>query len=284
MSELQQEGKIVGTNVKNNSIEEEIDQYLGESGKILEAAFRQTSASSQWTSIVQSAPIPYYIPDSRYKVGVDPGDRPKSTRNDYFDIPVIKPGSGLRASMETVNVDNTGKYNWSSEYERMADSIKKKSPKYMSQPIPKYKDQINIKDALSSFRDLNEKDVNKFILTGSVALFVQNKITRNRFKDVDIISMSDFEMDDDMVVYPRLKYEIIDGGGEMRSIVFNNVLFDIFSYNPEKEIDVIEVKFGKETYLCQDWKQIIMAKMRMIIPKMKDHEEIFNNCIEINFK
>jgi len=169
----------------------------------------------------------------------------------------------------------------------MSDQLKIKSksrPSWFDKVTPKHKDSIFIKEALTAFRELKEKDISEFILTGSVALFIQGKITRNKFKDVDIISTSKYEMDDDMQDYPRQRYEPVEGNGELKSMVLSGVLFDVFNYDSEAKIDIVEVKYNKETYLCQDWRQIIMAKMRMIIPKMKDHEELFKNCIEINFK
>lgn len=193
----------------------------------------------------------------------------------------------LKNSFEHSTSPIQSQYNWNSEYNRLVNNIPNKVLKKYNRILnssPKYKEKLTIKESMCAFRELRDKDINEFILTGSVALFLQDKITRTVFKDIDLISLSDYEMDDDMQNCPIYSYDQIEGNGEQKQIVFNGVLFDIFSFGPEKKIDTVEVKYGKETYLCQDYKQIIMAKLRMILPKMKDSEELFKNCMEINFK
>lgn len=151
-------------------------------------------------------------------------------------------------------------------------------------PQVKIKSKITINQAIDAIDELIEKDLCEFIITGSVALYLQGKLSRKEFSDIDLVSFHAFNLDDDMSKVSRPKYEVNRELGDLSAFVFNGIIFDVFSFSPETAITTTEVVFKGKTYLCQDYKEIVKAKLLMTLPKMKDFQEIWDNIIEINFK
>lgn len=144
--------------------------------------------------------------------------------------------------------------------------------------------QYVLKECLSAFRDFEEKQNKEIYLTGSVALSLQKKISRNTFSDLDIIVVGKYDLDDDIVDFEsRSTYERNDRLSDGKTVVYDNVKIDIF--NPENgfEVNAVTVRYNGEEYLCQSYKDIIMAKINMVAPKIKDWEELYNHSFNITF-
>lgn len=147
----------------------------------------------------------------------------------------------------------------------------------------KQKSEFFIDECLSSFRTLCEKQIGDIYLTGSVALYLQGKITRCTFKDIDIIVAGEYSLDDDILDNPTWRdYPPDPNGTERKPLLFNGIKIDLF-YNVEK-VNFIEVEYHGNTYLCQDYKDIIKAKLNMVLPKVKDLDELLETSFEIVYK
>lgn len=144
--------------------------------------------------------------------------------------------------------------------------------------------KLTIDKVMTSILELLEKNCGNFIVTGSIALYLQGKLSRKQFSDVDLISFSDFEYDDDMTRWKGLEYLQNKNLGEQEQFIFNGMMVDVFKMTPDTKIDVVEVNWNGNIFQCQDYKGIIMAKLNMILPKMKDSDELLKTCFEINFK
>ena len=156
----------------------------------------------------------------------------------------------------------------------------KKSPAFNPK---KQKAEFFIYECLSSFRTLCEKQIGDIYLTGSVSLYLQGKITRCTFKDIDIIVAGEYSLDDDILDNPTWRdYPQDPNGAERKPLLFNGIKIDLF-YNVEK-VNFIEVEYHGNTYLCQDYKDIIKAKLNMVLPKVKDLDELLGKSFEITYK
>lgn len=144
--------------------------------------------------------------------------------------------------------------------------------------------KLTIDKVMTSILELLEKNCGNFIVTGSVALYLQGKLSRKQFSDVDLISFSDVEYDDDMTRWKGAEYPKTKNLGEQEQFIFNGMMVDVFKMPPDTKIDVVEVNWNGNVFQCQDYKGIIMAKLNMVLPKMKDSEELLKTCFEINFK
>lgn len=145
------------------------------------------------------------------------------------------------------------------------------------------KDDYTIDECLDAFNELCEKQIGDIYLTGSVALFLQGKITRCLFKDLDVAVIGEYELDDDIYENPYgCKYPPDPSGTERTPLAFNNVKIDLFSNIDH--INSVNVKYNGKTYFCQDYKDIIKAKLRMVLPKVKDLDELLETSFEITYK
>ena len=159
-------------------------------------------------------------------------------------------------------------------------------PKLNKTPIfksTKQGSEFFIDECLSGFRTLCEKQIGDIYLTGSVALCIQGKITRCSFKDMDIIVAGEYSLDDDILDNPTWRdYPPDPNGTERKPLLFNGIKIDLF-YNVEK-VNFIEVEYQGKTYLCQDYKDIIKAKLNVVLPKVKDLDELLGSSFEITYK
>jgi len=145
------------------------------------------------------------------------------------------------------------------------------------------KDEYTLQECLDAFNDLCNKEIGNIYLTGSVALFLQGKITRTTFKDLDVICVGEYMLDDDIYDNPYgCKYPPDPSGIERKPLAFNNVKIDLFSNI--SYVNSINVEYLGKTYLCQNYKDIIKAKLRMVLPKVKDLDELLETSFEITYK
>jgi len=145
------------------------------------------------------------------------------------------------------------------------------------------KEEYTLQECLDAFDNLCKKDIGDIYLTGSVALYLQSKITRTMFKDLDIVCVGEYMLDDDIYDNPYgCKYPPDPSGVERTPVAFNDVKIDIFSNI--NYINSVNVEYLGKTYLCQDYKDIIKAKLRMVLPKVKDLDELLETSFEITYK
>ena len=172
----------------------------------------------------------------------------------------------------------------SDEYLRGRPTFKYKaqkirSPKYYgSRQYPK-KEYFSANDLLEVVDELLEKEIGNIFIGGSLSLFLQGKLDRCEFKDLDLIYQGNLELDEDIEDY--------NSGSEypesknLKSVIYQNTPIDLFK---EDEIEFVMVNYQGKTYKCQRYKKIIEAKLKMSLKDMKDKDYLFNNFIEIKIK
>lgn len=145
------------------------------------------------------------------------------------------------------------------------------------------KDYYEIKECLNCFKELYKKNIGEIYLTGSVALYLQGKISRSSFKDIDLVIVGKYELDDDIYSDPFCRrYPPDMNNTERSSYIFNNVKLDIFS--GPTSVNSVNVEYNGDNYLCQDYRDIIKAKLNMVLPKVKDLDELLGKSFEITYK
>ena len=175
------------------------------------------------------------------------------------------------------------KYSWEDEYKSINKDGKPKRPNKL-QIKPKINSSYDIDEILNTYRELQSKQIGDIYLTGSIALHLQSKISRTKFKDLDIIVIGEYELDDDILDYSRpFEYPQTNGVGETKSIVFNNTPIDLFRFDNSDSLNLVEVERGGFIYLCQDYKDIVKVKFNMIIDRMKDSQELYGTCFDLKF-
>ena len=180
--------------------------------------------------------------------------------------------------------------NWLNEYKdnimsRNSSSKRRQKPKY-ARTMFRGK-TFTVGSLLDTYELIRNKEVGDIAITGSLSLFLQGKISRNKLGDLDLSTRSgsiqlddDFEDvimdmhygefgDEELVAAPRMYY-------------INNVLVDIF---PEEKVvpETLYVEYKGKEYLCVDYRHIIDAKLKMLLPRMKDFKELYNKVFELNF-
>lgn len=178
-------------------------------------------------------------------------------------------------------------YDWREHYASVSRGTKK-SPKkknYLDQ-IVSLKDQYNLEECLKVYKELFEKQFGEIYLSGSVALKLQGIIERNHFRDVDIMVIGQFELDDDIINYRNQdrypKNDLIIS--ETKSVVYDNTPVDMFILPSDYKVNCVEVDYNGEVFLCQDYKDILKAKLNMILPNMKDYKDIVGKHLVVDFK
>lgn len=147
----------------------------------------------------------------------------------------------------------------------------------------KLKDEYTLQECLDAFNDLCNKEIGDIYLTGSVSLYLQSKITRTSFKDLDVVCIGEYMLDDDIYDNPYgCQYPPDPNGTERKPLAFNNVKIDLFS-NVDY-VNYVDVEYLGKTYGCQNYKDIIKAKLRMVLPKVKDLDELLETSFEITYK
>lgn len=138
------------------------------------------------------------------------------------------------------------------------------------------KKKTSLDDYLEVFNELEEKDIGDIYLTGSVALFLQGKLDRTEFKDLDIAVLGEFQLDDDIKDFKRGDYPPDPNGTVRRSVKYEGIPIDLFKI---KGINRVDVEYEGKTYRCQNYKDIIMAKINMAFEKLKDKDYLIDKGI-----
>jgi hypothetical protein len=191
---------------------------------------------------------------------------------------------------EAVKKESTEDKNWLNEYKdnimsRNSSSKRRQKPKYARTMFRGKTFTVN--SLLDTYELIRNKEVGDVAITGSLSLFLQGKISRNKLGDLDLSTRSgsiqlddDFEDvimdmhygefgDEELVAAPRMYY-------------INSVLVDIF---PEEKVvpETLYVEYKGKEYLCVDYRHILDAKLKMLLPRMKDFKELYNKVFELNF-
>lgn len=174
---------------------------------------------------------------------------------------------------------------WTDLYNDMTGAAKKlKQRRAKATNDIKLKDGYCLDECLDKFKELENKQFGELYLTGSVALKLQNKISRDYFKDLDIIILGKYELDDDILDFSNgQNYDKNELLSESRSVVYSNLKVDIFSLEKSFDLKLICVDYMGKSYVCQDYRQIITAKLNMILPKMKDWKDLYGSVFDLNF-
>ena len=146
-------------------------------------------------------------------------------------------------------------------------------------PYGNKKSKFKIDELIETFKELQHKDIGDIYLTGSVGLYLQKKLDRDEFKDLDIVLVGKLELDDDMKEHHRGDYPKDDQCEERKSVIFNNIPIDIFVV--KKPVNKVVVTYEGTEIVCQHYKDIIQAKLNMALNKLKDKDYLLNNCIDI---
>lgn len=249
----------------------------------------------KWTAIKYPDPVAglNYVDTGRYTIGVGEytteelkADKSRYDANrvnprgldEYYES-VKKMAGSFAIPLQKLNKSN----------DKIPKSIKPRRGLTMDQKLRNAEVRYNLKDeyalqeCLDAFDNLCKKEIGDIYLTGSVALYLQGKITRTIFKDLDVVVVGEYMLDDDIYDNPYgCKYPPDPSGIERTPVAFNDVKIDIFSNI--NYVNSVNVEYLGKTYLCQDYKDIIKAKLRMVLPKMKDLDELLETSFEITYK
>lgn len=142
-----------------------------------------------------------------------------------------------------------------------------------------------VDELLKTFNILREKEIGDIAITGSLALFLQGKIKRTGLGDLDIcVRSSSVELDDEFEdVYCDVAYEELADVPSPKSYYFNKVLIDIFPVSKNVP-NTLYVDYKGKSYLCVSYMDILDVKLKMILPRMKDYNELYNNVFSLTFK
>lgn len=169
-----------------------------------------------------------------------------------------------------------------------AKAVKKKKPSLdsmsrKSKAFEMLKDEYNIEECLNCFESLTEKNIGDIYLSGSVALYIQGKITRSKFKDLDIVVLGDLVMDDDMYDNPYARnYRNRDQQFDCNAIIYDDVKIDLFT-NVRPGLKYIDVEYHGKTYKCQHYHDIIRAKLDMAFDTFKDFDDLIDKSFKIEY-
>lgn len=120
------------------------------------------------------------------------------------------------------------------------------------------------------------KDIGDIYLTGSVGLFLQGKLDRTEYKDLDVLVLGEYQLDDDIKEHYRNDYPSDPNKSKRRSVKFEDIPIDLFKVGGVNSVTITHD--GKE-YKCQHYKDIIMAKVKMAFEKLKDKDYLLDNGI-----
>lgn len=166
------------------------------------------------------------------------------------------------------------------ELDDFATKVEKELKKNRTiQKKQKPKSQYTLEECLSTYRELVEKDIGDIYLSGSVGLFIQGKLDRCKFKDLDIVVVGDFELDEEIEDYiRRSSYPMDEVSTNLKTVIFNDVLIDLFTV---KNIKRIDVEYEGHTYKCQQYPGIVQAKLEMALKKLKDKDFLLKHIVDI---
>lgn len=198
-------------------------------------------------------------------------------------------------SADTVGIGSVGPYDsqisdsypiieksWKDKLKMPIRKPKGFSASKLAYPETEYKDFYNVDECLKCFDELIEKNIGNIYVSGSVALFLQNRITRTVFRDLDVVVSGEYTLDDDMYDRKRGFYPPDPNGTELKSIVFNEVKVDFFS--KIDKVNFVEIVYNNKVYQCQSYIDIINAKLSIVLNNMKDYEELKQTSFNIEYK
>jgi len=228
-----------------------------------------------------------------YSAGIDYIDPPQAKAKysdpwgveDDFGFGIMSPPPASNSTIKAVVEEEIG---WLDEYQQKImsnNNSKKKRSKARLSKSNFRNSRFNIDMCLKTFDKMVEKEVGDIAITGSVALFLQGKITRDLFSDLDIsVGSGEVQLDDEFEdVQMDMGYDPANSLVAAPKIYYyNECLLDIFPIEKQILETVVVERFGK-SYLCVDYKHILDAKLKMLLPKMKDYNELYNNCFEMKF-
>ena len=202
---------------------------------------------------------------------------------------ILPPGDFIEYA-EAVKKEPMEDKNWLNEYKdnimsRNSSSKRRQKPKYARTMFRGKTFTVN--SLLDTYELIRNKEVGDIAITGSLSLFLQGKISRNKLGDLDLSTRSgNIQLDDDFEdVIMDMHYGEF-GEEELvaapRMYYFNNVLVDIF---PEEKVipETLYIEYKGKEYLCVDYRHILDAKLEMLLPRMKDFKELYNKVFELNF-
>lgn len=195
----------------------------------------------------------------------------QSNAVEYFDIP-----------SEPMQIEEPR----SRSYLNDAKAIKKKRPSWesisrRSKSFEKLKDEYNIEECLNCFESLVEKNIGEIYLCGAVALYIQGKIKRDWFSDLDIFVVGKLTLDDDIHDNPYArKYN--NKEFDRKAMIFEGVKIDFFN-NLDYKPRFIDVEYNGKIYKCEHYHDIIKAKLDMIMNGFKDLNDLENSSFKIEY-
>jgi hypothetical protein len=190
----------------------------------------------------------------------------------------------IQSTIEGLNPPQDKEYTWETEYNQISKGRRGKSmPKPKSVNFRR-KDFYTLEECLKAYRELTEKEIGDICLTGSLALLLQNVIKRTRFNDMDVIIVGNYQLDDDIMPYQKdNNYPEDPNLGELSNLVYSNIPIDLFKFNKDYSVQKVVITYKGNEYICQDYRDIIKAKMQMVLPRMKDYSDIAKH-FSIEFK
>lgn len=145
------------------------------------------------------------------------------------------------------------------------------------------KDNYTIDECLNCYNELFKKELSEPIcIGGAVGLHLQGIIKRDSFHDLDLAFNKIPELDDDIEDYKGSRgsyYKVKDKKDLPKSVIFEGILIDMFT---DTAIQKVSVKYRDKEYICQDYRQILAAKLRMCLQSFKDYDDVIGKHISIN--
>lgn len=145
------------------------------------------------------------------------------------------------------------------------------------------KDNYTIDECLNCYNELVKKELSEPIcIGGAVGLHLQGIIKRDSFHDLDLAFNKIPELDDDIEDYKGSRgsyYKVKDKKDLPKSVIFEGILIDMFT---DTAIQKVSVKYRDKEYICQDYRQILAAKLRMCLQSFKDYDDVIGKHISIN--
>lgn len=196
-----------------------------------------------------------------------------STGVDYFDSPSeptqIEEPKGRSYLNDSKAIKKKLKPSWMVSAEKRISSS------------TKTKEEYTIEECLNCFENLVEKDIGEIYLCGAVALYIQGKIKRDWFSDLDIVVIGKLTLDDDIHDNPYArKYN--NKEFDRKAMIFEGVKIDFFN-NLDYKPRFIDVEYNGKIYKCEHYHDIIKAKLDMIMNGFKDLNELENSSFKIEY-
>ena len=145
------------------------------------------------------------------------------------------------------------------------------------------KDQYSVSELLTLVDELYEKEIGDFCITGSLALYLQGKIKRDKFHDVDILISGDYVLDDDVEDINGKDYsdQKVDLGYKRKACALSGVRMCIFENSNKDSMDFVDVIINNKTYKCQHYSYILNIKLAQALKYFKDKDDLIGSSIKI---